>query len=206
MALRGAGDPWAGLLRGGGAGALPFEGSGLVVGPVGPLRRRRWRLGAPAWCLRVPGPGGGFPPSMDLPRRAAVPGSVDAAAVVAGGTGPVFVGVVVPAGAGLGGPLWCGRGGRANTVLGRGGGSLVVGGVVGLSAWWVVLPSLALVLLVHGGWSPGGVGWWAVVVVVVGLVLGVVVVVVLVVVAAGALLAVVVVVGIVVMMVLWVCP
>ena len=44
---------------------------------------------------------------------------------------------------------------------------LVVGRVVGWSARWVVLPSHALVLLVHGGLWPGGVGWWAVVVVVV---------------------------------------
>ena len=45
----------------------------------------------------------------------------------------------------------------------RGGWSLVVGGVWGWSAW--VLPSHALVLLVHGGLWSGGVGWWAVVVV-----------------------------------------
>ena len=50
----------------------------------------------------------------------------------------------------------------------RGGWPLVVGGVWGWSAWW--LPSHTLVLLVHGGLWPGGVGWWAVVVVVVVLV------------------------------------
>ena len=48
----------------------------------------------------------------------------------------------------------------------------MVGGVWGWSAR--VLPSHALVLLVHGGLWPDGVGWWAVVVL--GLVLVVVVV------------------------------
>ena len=48
----------------------------------------------------------------------------------------------------------------------------MVGGVCGWSAQW--LPSHSLVLFVHGGLWPGGVGWWAVVVV--GVVLGVVVV------------------------------
>ena len=76
---------------------------------------------------------------------------------------------------------------------------------MGLSAWWVVRPSHVLVLFVHGGLWPGGVGWWAVVVVVVGVVLGVVVVVVVVVVVAGALLAVVVV-GLVVVVVPLVRP
>ena len=54
----------------------------------------------------------------------------------------------------------------------RGGWPLVVGGVWWWSARW--LPSHTLVLLVHGGLWPGGVGWWAVVVV--GVVLVVVVV------------------------------
>ena len=53
-----------------------------------------------------------------------------------------------------------------------GGWPLVVGGVCGWSARW--LPSHSLVLFVHGGLWPGGVGWWAVVVV--GVVLVVVVV------------------------------
>ena len=61
----------------------------------------------------------------------------------------------------------------------RGGRPLVVGGVCRWSARW--LPSHSLVLFVHGGWWPGGVGWLAVVVV--GVVLVVVVVVPLLVVA-----------------------
>ena len=44
-----------------------------------------------------------------------------------------------------------------------GGWLLVVGRVCGWSARW--LPSHSLVLFVHGGLWPGGVGWWAVVVV-----------------------------------------
>ena len=71
---------------------------------------------------------------------------------------------------------------------------------------WVVLPSHAVVLFVHGGSWPGGVRLWAVVVVLVGPVLGVVLVVVVVVVVAEVLMAVVVVVGLVVVVVLWVCP
>ena len=58
----------------------------------------------------------------------------------------------------------------------RGGWSLVVGRVWGWSVR--VLPSHALVQLVHGVLWPGGVGWWAVVVV--GVVLVAVVVVALV--------------------------
>ena len=58
----------------------------------------------------------------------------------------------------------------------------MVGGVVGFSARWVVLPSHALVLFVHGGLCSFGVGRWAVVVVASGVVFGVVVVVVVVVV------------------------
>ena len=57
-------------------------------------------------------------------------------------------------------------------LLVRGGWPLVVGGVCEWSARW--LPSHSLVLFVHGGLWPGGVGWWAVVVV--GVVLVVVVV------------------------------
>ena len=51
----------------------------------------------------------------------------------------------------------------------RGEWPLVEGGVCGWSAWW--LPSHTLVLFVHGGLLPGGVGWWAVVVVVLVVVL-----------------------------------
>ena len=74
-----------------------------------------------------------------------------------------------------------------------GGRSLVVGGVVGWTASWVVLTSHALVLPVHGGWWRSPVGWWAVVVPVV----------VVVVVVVGALMGVALV---VVVMVLRVCP
>ena len=64
----------------------------------------------------------------------------------------------------------------------RGGWPLVVGELWGWSAR--LLPSHTLVLLVHGGRWPGGVGWWAVVVV------GVVLVVVVVVVVVGPLVVV----------------
>ena len=104
---------------------------------------------------------------------------------------PVSVGGVVTGGRGAGGfgLLRCGLGGREDTALGRGGGSLVVGHVLGLSARWMVWPSQAVVVLVYVGVWASGVGWWAVVVVgggsvgdgggvvvVVGVVLGVVVV------------------------------
>ena len=55
-----------------------------------------------------------------------------------------------------------------------GGRPLVVGGVVGWSARWVVLPFHALVLLVYTGLHPPGVGWLAVVLVVVVVVMAVV--------------------------------
>ena len=101
---------------------------------------------------------GGSPPrSMDLPRRGA-------AAVAAVGTGRV----TVLGGGGPGGPLWRGYGGRADTVLGtEGGGPWLSAGELGWSTRGVVLPSHALVPLVHGGLWPGWVGLWAVVVVVV---------------------------------------
>ena len=106
---------------------------------------------------------------MDPPRRAVV-------AAAAGGMGRV----TVLGGVGPGGPLRRGRGGRGDTdtVPGTGGSAgtgvwpLAVGGVCGWSARW--LPSHSLVLFVHGGLWPGGVGRWAVVVV--GVVLVVVVV------------------------------
>ena len=82
------------------------------------------------------GGGGGPPSSMDPPRR-----------------GPFGVDVVA------GGILFLVRRGW----LVRGGWPLVVGGECGWSARW--LPSHSLVLFVHGGLWPGGVGWWAVVVV-----------------------------------------
>ena len=151
-----------------GAGAPPFAGPGLIA-QVGPVRRRRRVLGGLAWCRLVLGGGGGEVPlsSMDPPCRAVV-------AAAAGGMGRV----TVLGGVGPAGPLRRGRGGRGDTVLGRGGVAgtggwpLVVGGVCGWSArWW---PSHSLVLFVHAGLWPRGVGWWAVVVV--GVVLVVVVV------------------------------
>ena len=116
----------------------------------------------------------------------------------------------------LGGLSWVGVGlwgpfgvdvvvGRIRFLVG-GGRSLVVGGVVALSAWWVVRPSHVLVVFVHGGLLAGGVGRWAVVVVVMEVVFGLVVVVVVVHVVAGALVAAAVVVGLVVFVVLWVRP
>ena len=96
---------------------------------------------------------------MDPPCRGVV-------AAAAGGIGRV----TVPGGVGPGEPLWRGRGGRGDTVPGTegvggtgGGWPLGVGGVCGWSARW--LPSHSLVLFVHGGLWPAGVGWWAVVVV-----------------------------------------
>ena len=86
-------------------------------------------------------------------------------------------------GVGLGGLL--GVPGRIRFLLGGEGRPLVVGGVVGWSAWWVVLPFHALVMFLHRGLWPGGVGWWAVVVMLVGVVLAVVVVVVVVVLVGG---------------------
>ena len=140
----------------GGAGAPPFAGPGLIA-RVGPVRMRRRVLEGLAWCRLVLGGGGGGPlSSMDPPRRGVV-------AAAAGGMGRV----TVPGGVGPGGPLQRGHGGRGDTVPGtggwlvRGGWPLVVGGVCGWSARW--LPSHLLVLLVHGGLWPGGVGWWAVV-------------------------------------------
>ena len=93
---------------------------------------------------------------MDPPRR-------DVVAAAGLGPGSPF-GVDVVAG----GIRFLVRGGS----LVRGGWPLVVGGVCGWSVRW--LPSHSLVLFVHGGLWPGGVGWWAVVVV--GVVLVVVVV------------------------------
>ena len=85
---------------------------------------------------------------MDLPRRGV-------AAVVAGGTCRVTVLV----GVGPGGPFGVDVVAWPICFLVRGGWPLVVGGVWGWSAR--VLPSHALVLLVHGGFWSGGVGWSA---------------------------------------------
>ena len=91
---------------------------------------------------------------MDTPRRGVV-------AAAAGGMGRVTDVVA-------GGIRFLVRGGW----LVREGWPLVVAGVCGWSAGW--LPSQSVVLFLHGGLWPGGVGWWAVVVV--GVVLVVVVV------------------------------
>ena len=96
-------------------------------------------------------------------------------------------------GVGLEGPFGVDVVAGGNGSWKGGGAALVVGGVLGWTARWVVLPSHALVLLVHGGLRPGGVGWCAVVVVVVVVMLVVV----------WALVAVALV---VVVMVLRVCP
>ena len=80
--------------------------------------------------------------------------------------------MVVRVGLGPGGPLCVDVVAGGIRWLVRGRWPLVVGGVCGWSARW--LPSHTLVLFVHGGLYPGGVGWW--VVVVVGVVFVVVVV------------------------------
>ena len=59
----------------GGAEALPFAGSGLVVGRVGPLGRRQRGLGVPASsCWVLDGGRESSPPSMDLPHWGVAPG------------------------------------------------------------------------------------------------------------------------------------
>ena len=96
--------PWASVQCGGGAGAPPYAGPGLIA-RVGPVRRRRRPLRGFPWCRLVLGGGGGGPPSsMDPPRRGVV-------AAAAGGMGRV----TVLGGVGPGGALRRGRGGRGNT-------------------------------------------------------------------------------------------
>ena len=138
------------------ASSLESGQSGGVGGSWGASRGAAWYWG-----------GGGPLSSMDPPRRGVV-------AAAAGGMGRVTVlGRVCPGGpfgvdVVAGGIRFLVRGGW----LVRGGGGLVVGGVCGWSARW--LPSDWLVLFVHGGLWPGGVGWCAVVVVEVVLVMVVV--------------------------------
>ena len=104
---------------------------------------------------------------MDLPRRGVV-------AAAAGGMGRV----TVLGGVGPGGPLRHGRGGRGDTDTVPGTGGVAGTGEVAPGGRWGtrVERSVAaiLVLFVHQGLWPGGVGRWAVVVV--GVVLVVVVV------------------------------
>ena len=153
------------VVRGGGAEALPFAGSGLVVGRVAPLGRRQLGLGGIAWCRQVLG--GGWevphPPWICrvgvwrrvrwMPRRRWQVVQVR-----------WLLGVLSRTGLGLGGLFSVDVvAGRIRFLVGGGGRSQVVGGLVGLSAWWVVLPFHGLVLFVHGGLWPGGVGWWALV-------------------------------------------
>ena len=180
---RGSGSGASGWLRrGGGVGSVGAvgecavrggSGSAAVCG-TGPHRSSRASQkgsagpGGFTWCRLVLGGGGGGPPlSMDPPRRGVV-------AAASGGMGRV----TVPGGVRPEGPLRCGRGRRGDTVpgtggvAGTGGWPLAVGWVCGWSVRW--LPSHSLVLFVHGGLWPGGVGWPAVVVV--GVVLVVVVV------------------------------
>ena len=52
--------PGASVPCGGGAGAPPFAGPGLIA-RVRPVRRRRRVLGGFAWCRLVLGGGGGVP-------------------------------------------------------------------------------------------------------------------------------------------------
>ena len=147
----------SGCTGGGGGGAPPLAGPGLVAGRVGPVRRRRRVLGGLARCRLALGMGGEVPhPSwicrVGVRRRWRLVVQVEWLSLVGVGPGGPF-GVDVVAGR-IPFLVWGGR-------------PLVVGGAVGWSARWVVLPSHALVLLVHGGLPPDGVGWWAVVVVVV---------------------------------------
>ena len=132
------------------ASSLESGQSGGVGGSLEASRGAAWYWG---------GGGGGPPSTMDLPRRGVV-------AAAACGMGRV----TVLCGVGPGGPLRLGRGGRGDTVPGTGGVAgpggrwpLVVGEVCSWSARW--LPSHSLLLFVHGGLWPSGVGWWAVVVV-----------------------------------------
>ena len=168
--------------RAGGSGSTAFCGTGPCRRANRASQEASLGPGGPRVVPSGTGGVGGPPPSVDLPRRGV-------AAVAAGGSGRV----VVSGGGGAGGSF------SVDVVAGRirflvwGGRSLLVGGVLGWSAWWVVLPSHALVLLVHGRLLRGEVGWWAVVAVVV----------VVVVVSVGALVAVAL--GVLVM-VLRVCP
>ena len=155
----------------GGAGAPPFAGPGLIA-RVGPVRRRRRPLGGLARCrLELGGGGGGEVACRPWIRHVGVWWRQWLA---------VWVEWLSSAGLGPGGPFghrMVAGGVRIRFLvrgwwLVRGEWPLAVGGVCGWSARW--LPSRPLVLFVHGGLWPGGVGRWAVVVV--GVVLVVVVV------------------------------
>ena len=142
--------------------ASPLESgqSGGVSGSWGASRGAAWYLGGGRRFPVVHGSatygcGGGsgwWYGSSDCPWRSWAQGGAFGVDVVAGGIRIRFL---------VWGGHWYG-----------GAWPLAVGGVCGLSARW--LPSHSLVLFVHGGLWPGGVGRWAVVVV--GVVLVVVVV------------------------------
>ena len=125
---------------GGRAEAPPFAGSSLVARRAGPVRRRRWGLGGLAWCLLVLGGGGEVPHPPWICRVGVwrrwrlVVRFAWMSRLGVGLEGPFGVDVVA-------GRIW---------FLVGGGQPLVVGGVVSRNAWWVVLPSHALVLLRHG--------------------------------------------------------
>ena len=133
----------------GGSGSAAVCGTGAHR-----LRRASQEASAGPWGLRVvlPGLGGGGSPVAHGSATKCV------VAAAAGGMGRV----TVLGGVGPGGPLRRGRGGRGDTVPGkggwlvRGGWPLVVHGVCGWSARW--LPSHSLVLFVHGGLWPRGAG------------------------------------------------
>ena len=112
--------PGASVPCGGGAGAPPFVGPGLILksGQSGGVGGSWGASRGAAWYW---GGGGGPPSSMDPPRRGVV-------AAAAGGMGRV----TVPGGVGPRGPLRRGRGGWGDTFPGTGG----LAGTGGGGAWW----------------------------------------------------------------------
>ena len=142
---------------GGGSGSAAVCGTGPRCGASRASQQASAGLVGPRVLPPITREGGGSPPHfVDLPRRGA-------AAVAAGSTGRV----AVPGGGGPGGSFGLDVVAVLISFLVWGGRPLVVGGVVGWSARWVVLPPHVLVLLVQGRLRPAGVGWCGVVVVVV---------------------------------------
>ena len=137
--------PGASVPCGGGAGAPPFAGPGLIA-RVGPVKRRRRVLGGFAWCRLLPGGGGGGGPlSMDLPRRGVV-------AAAAGCMGRV----TVLGGVGPGGSLRRGRGGRGDMVPGTGG-IAGTGGVAPGGRWGMRVERSVAAIPFAGAVRAGGV-------------------------------------------------